>query len=97
VARTAEAGREDAGTTRTIEDGVSPSTRPFAERSRRSGRGARGARGSDFFESCGDAVTEVYSDQPALAAGRLRGTVVRKGGYIDRRNDLDWLPTGGRA
>jgi hypothetical protein len=93
----AEAVREDAGTTRTIEDGVSALNdgRPFAERSADEQLEALEAlEGSDFFELVrATAVTEVYSDQRTWQLVGYEGPSFDRGGYIDRGfNDLDWLP-----
>jgi len=93
----AEAGREDAGTRRTIEDGVSALNdgRPFAERSADEQLEAlKQIEGSDFFELVrSTAVTEVYSDQRTWQLVGYEGPSFAKGGYIDRGfNDLGWLP-----
>ena len=93
----AEAAREDSGTARMIEDGVSALNggRPFAELSADERlQMLKGIEGSEFFELVrATAVTEVYSDQRTWKLVGYEGSSFDKGGYINRGfNDLDWLP-----
>jgi Gluconate 2-dehydrogenase subunit 3 len=93
----AEAAREDPGTERTIEDGVSALNggRPFADLSADEQLEAlKAIEGSDFFELVrSTAVVEVYSDQRTWQLVGYEGPSFDKGGYLDRGfNDLDWLP-----
>jgi len=93
----AEAAREDPGTERTIEDGVSALNggRPFADLPADEQLEAlKAIEGSDFFELVrSTAVVEVYSDQRTWQLVGYEGPSFDKGGYIDRGfNDLDWLP-----
>jgi len=93
----AEAAREDPGTERTIEDGVSALNggRPFADLPADEQLEAlKAIEGSDFFELVrSTAVVEVYSDQRTWQLVGYEGSSFDKGGYLDRGfNDLDWLP-----
>ena len=93
----AEAAREDPGTERTIEDGVSALNggRPFADLPADEQLEAlKAIEGSDFFELVrSTAVVEVYSDQRTWQLVGYEGPSFDKGGYLDRGfNDLDWLP-----
>ena len=93
----AEAAREDPGTARTIEDGVSALNggRPFADLlADEQLEALKGIEDSDFFELVrSTAVTEVYSDQRTWQLVGYEGPSFDQGGYIDRGfNDLDWLP-----
>jgi hypothetical protein len=93
----AETAREDPGTERTIEDGVSALNggRPFADLSADEQLEAlKAIEGSDFFELVrSTAVVEVYSDQRTWQLVGYEGPSFDKGGYLDRGfNDLDWLP-----
>ena len=93
----AEAAREDSGTARMIEDGVSALSggRPFAELSTDEQlETLKGIESSDFFELVrSTAVVEVYSDQRTWQLVGYEGPSFGKGGYINRGfNDLDWLP-----
>jgi hypothetical protein len=93
----AEMAREDPGTERTIEDGVSALNggRPFADLSADEQLEAlKAIEGSDFFELVrSTAVVEVYSDQRTWQLVGYEGPSFDKGGYIERGfNDLDWLP-----
>ena len=93
----AETAREDPGTARTIEDGVSAlnGSRPFADLlADEQLEALKGIEGSDFFELVrSTAVVEVYSDQRTWQLVGYEGPSFDKGGYIDRGfNDLDWLP-----
>jgi hypothetical protein len=93
----AEAAREDSGTARMIEDGVSAVNggRPFAELSADEQlETLKGIESSDFFELVrSTAVVEVYSDQRTWQLVGYEGPSFGKGGYINRGfNDLDWLP-----
>ena len=93
----AEMAREDPGTERTIEDGVSALNggRPFADLSADEQLEAlKAIEGSDFFELVrSTAVVEVYSDQRTWQLVGYEGPSFDKGGYLDRGfNDLDWLP-----
>ena len=93
----AEAAREDPGTARTIEDGVSAlnGSRPFADLlADEQLEALKGIEDSDFFELVrSTAVVEVYSDQRTWQLVGYEGPSFDKGGYIDRGfNDLDWLP-----
>ena len=93
----AEAAREDSGTARMIEDGVSALNggRPFAELSPDEQlETLKGIESSDFFELVrSTAVVEVYSDQRTWQLVGYEGPSFGKGGYINRGfNDLDWLP-----
>ena len=93
----AEAAREDPGTARTIEDGVSALNggRPFADLlADEQLEALKGIEDSDFFELVrSTAVVEVYSDQRTWQLVGYEGPSFDKGGYIDRGfNDIDWLP-----
>jgi hypothetical protein len=93
----AEAAREDSGTARMIEDGVSALNggRPFAKLSTDEQlETLKGIESSDFFELVrSTAVVEVYSDQRTWQLVGYEGPSFGKGGYINRGfNDLDWLP-----
>jgi hypothetical protein len=93
----AETAREDPGTARTIENGVSALNggRPFADLSADGQLEAlTGIEGSDFFELVrSTAVVEVYSDQRTWQLVGYEGPSFDKGGYLNRGfNDLDWLP-----
>ena len=93
----AETAREDPGTARTIEDGVSALNggRPFADLSAEQQLEAlKGIEGSGFFELVrSTAVVEVYSDQRTWQLVGYEGPSFDKGGYLNRGfNDLDWLP-----
>jgi hypothetical protein len=93
----AETAREDPGTARTIENGVSALNggRPFAGLSAEEQLEAlKGIEGSDFFELVrSTAVVEVYSDQRTWQLVGYEGPSFDKGGYLNRGfNDLDWLP-----
>jgi hypothetical protein len=93
----AETAREDPGTARTIENGVSALNggRPFADLSAEEQLEAlKGIEGSDFFELVrSTAVVEVYSDQRTWQLVGYEGPSFDKGGYLNRGfNDLDWLP-----
>ena len=93
----AEMAREDPGTERTIEDGVSALNggRPFADLPADEQLEAlKAIEGSDFFELVrSTAVVEVYSDQRTWQLVGYEGPSFDKGGYLDRGfNDLDWLP-----
>jgi hypothetical protein len=93
----AQAAREDPGTARTIEEGVSALNvgRPFAEFSADEQLEAlTGIEGSEFFELVrSTAVVEVYSDQRTWQLVGYEGPSFDEGGYINRGfNDLDWLP-----
>jgi hypothetical protein len=93
----AEAAREDSGTARMIEDGVSALNGggPFAGLSADEQlETLKGIEGSDFFELVrSTAVVEVYSDQRTWQLVGYEGPSFGKGGYINRGfNDLDWLP-----
>ena len=95
--RLAEAAREDSGTARTIEDGVSALNggRPFAGLSADERLEAlKGIEGSAFFELVrSTAVVEVYSDERTWHLVGYEGPSFDNGGYINRGfNDLDWLP-----
>jgi len=95
--RLAETAREESGTARTIEDGVSAlnSGRPFAEFSAdEQFEALKGIEGSEFFELVrSTAVAEVYSDQRTWQLVGYEGPSFDKGGYVKRGfNDLDWLP-----
>jgi hypothetical protein len=95
--RLAETAREDPGTARTIEDGVSALNggRPFAGLSAEEQLEAlKGIEGSDFFELVrSTAVVEVYSDPCTWQLVGYEGPSFDKGGYLNRGfNDLDWLP-----
>jgi hypothetical protein len=93
----AETAREDPGTARTIENGVSALNggRPFAGLSAEEQLEAlKGIEGSDFFELVrSTAVVEVYSDQRTWQLVGYEGPSFDKGGYLNQGfNDLDWLP-----
>jgi gluconate 2-dehydrogenase subunit 3-like protein len=93
----AETAREDPGTERTIEDGVSALNggRPFADLPADEQLEAlKAIERSDFFELVrSTAVVEVYSDQRTWQLVGYEGPSFDKGGYINRGfNDLDWLP-----
>jgi hypothetical protein len=93
----AETAREDPGTARTIENGVSALNggRPFADLSAEEQLEAlKGIEGSDFFELVrSTAVVEVYSDQRTWQLVGYEGPSFDKGGYLNQGfNDLDWLP-----
>jgi hypothetical protein len=93
----AEAARDDAGTARTIEEGVSALNggRPFAELpASEKLEAVKGIEGSDFFELVrSTAIVEVYSDQRTWQAFGYEGPSFDQGGYIERGfDDLDWLP-----
>ena len=93
----AEMAREDPGTERTTEDGVSALNggRPFADLPADEQLEAlKAIEGSDFFELVrSTAVVEVYSDQRTWQLVGYEGPSFDKGGYLDRGfNDLDWLP-----
>ena len=95
--RLAEAAREESGTARMIEDGVSALNggRPFAELpADEQFETLKGIDGSEFFELVrSTAVVEVYSDRRTWQLVGYEGTSFDKGGYIKRGfNDLDWLP-----
>jgi hypothetical protein len=93
-AKLAESAADDAGTARTIEQGVA-GLEGFAERSA-DGRLAalKAIEGSEFFELVrSTAVVEVYSDPRTWAAFGYQGPSFDKGGYLNRGfDDLDWLP-----
>jgi hypothetical protein len=95
--RLAEAAREESGTARAIEDGVSALNggRPFTELSAdEQFETLKGIEGSEFFELVrSTAVVEVYSDQHTWQLVGYEGPSFDKDGYIKRGfNDLDWLP-----
>jgi hypothetical protein len=95
--RLAGAAREESGTARMIEDGVSALNggRAFAELpADEQFETLKGIDGSEFFELVrSTAVVEVYSDRRTWQLVGYEGTSFDKGGYIKRGfNDLDWLP-----
>ena len=93
----AEAAREEAGVTQTIENGVSALNggRPFTELSADERlKSLKGIEDSDFFELVrSTAVVEIYSDPRTWQLVGYEGPSFDKGGYLNRGfDDLDWLP-----